>query len=202
MDDSRVFSLLADHVALDFINTLDDRFVPELQIDKLQSYADLLSFAEQSKIVTVTEAASLSRAAKNRNTTTVLRASKESRELLARIFYAVAEGERVAGRDLEALNEGLSQAAKHRVLSEHAGEFAWGWEALDKELGAPLWPVLQAAADLLVSADVNFVRACARESCRWLFLDISKNHSRRWCDMKICGNRAKASRYYALHGRE
>src|SRR5437867_266741 len=42
-------------------------------------------------------------------------------------------------------------------------------------------------------------RACAADTCEWLFLDRTKNRTRRWCDMKICGNRAKARRFRARH---
>ena len=202
MEDSRVFNLSADHVALDFVNTLDDRFAPDVQIEKLASYADLLSFAKQSGILTSAQASSLSKAALKGDAAVALRTSIKFRELLARIFYSVVNGRRVAGRDLDAFNGSLQQATKHRVLWEEGDEFTWRWEDLEKDLEAPIWSVAQQAAELLASPNVKFVRACARESCRWLFLDVSKNHSRRWCDMKLCGNRVKAHRYYVSHGRE
>jgi len=198
----RIFQLSADHVALDFVNTLDDRFVPDVQVEKFESYADVLSFAGQTRTLTAAQVSSLSRLAMNGNPSHALRAGIELREVLARIFYSMVKRQRVAGGDLQDFNERLRQASRHRVLCEQAGHFAWRWEGLDRELEAPLWPVVQQAADLLASPNVKFVRACGRESCRWLFLDTSKNHSRRWCDMKVCGNRVKARRYYALHGRE
>ena len=58
-----------------------------------------------------------------------------------------------------------------------------------------LWPVARSAADLLTSDDLGRVRECAGERCNWLFIDRSKNHSRRWCDMQDCGNVAKVRRY-------
>jgi len=58
------------------------------------------------------------------------------------------------------------------------------------------WLIVRSAADLLTSDKLHDVRACSAEDCRWLFLDISKNHSRRWCDMETCGNQAKARRHY------
>ena len=67
---------------------------------------------------------------------------------------------------------------------------------MDTYLSAPLWPVAHAAANLLVSDQVSRVRMCASDSCDWLFLDLSRNQMRRWCDMKTCGNRVKARRYY------
>jgi predicted RNA-binding Zn ribbon-like protein len=64
-----------------------------------------------------------------------------------------------------------------------------------------LWPIAQSAADLMTSDKRNSVRQCGADDCAWLFLDESRNHSRRWCDMKTCGNRQKARRHYASkHG--
>jgi predicted RNA-binding Zn ribbon-like protein len=59
-----------------------------------------------------------------------------------------------------------------------------------------LWAVARSAADLLISeTTLAHLRECAAETCGWLFLDRSKNGSRRWCDMKVCGNRAKVRRF-------
>jgi predicted RNA-binding Zn ribbon-like protein len=55
----------------------------------------------------------------------------------------------------------------------------------------------QAGCELMTSPDLHRLRACGNETCRWLFLDTSKNRTRRWCDMKICGNRMKARRFHA-----
>jgi predicted RNA-binding Zn ribbon-like protein len=59
-----------------------------------------------------------------------------------------------------------------------------------------LWPIASSAADLLTSERLKKVRLCEAKTCTWLFLDESRNHSRRWCDMKVCGNREKARRHY------
>ena len=62
-----------------------------------------------------------------------------------------------------------------------------------------MWLLAQSAAELLTSASMEQVRACDADTCRWLFLDTSRNHTRRWCDMKVCGNRMKARRFQARH---
>ncbi|HYR09186.1 MAG TPA: CGNR zinc finger domain-containing protein, partial [Longimicrobium sp.] len=81
-----------------------------------------------------------------------------------------------------------------RVRAE-GGEFAWGWEE-GAELDRVLWPVVRDAAELLVSGDLRRVGKCCGDNCDWLYLDTSRNRSRRWCDMQSCGNRAKARRHY------
>jgi predicted RNA-binding Zn ribbon-like protein len=65
-----------------------------------------------------------------------------------------------------------------------------------------LWPVARSAADLLTSQEQSRVRECAASDCGWLFLDLSRNRSRRWCDMETCGNRTKARRHYARSKQE
>jgi predicted RNA-binding Zn ribbon-like protein len=59
-----------------------------------------------------------------------------------------------------------------------------------------LWPIVRSAAELLTSEDLGRVRRCGREGCDWLFVDSSKNRSRRWCSMEMCGSRVKSRRYY------
>jgi predicted RNA-binding Zn ribbon-like protein len=76
------------------------------------------------------------------------------------------------------------------------GGFEWRFDDLG-EFDSVLWSIARAAADLLASDQLPYVRACFSKSCEWFFLDTSKNHHRRWCDMTRCGNRAKVSRFYA-----
>ena len=82
----------------------------------------------------------------------------------------------------------------------------WDGERLEWELtqspasaGLPLWILSLKVAELATSDSMQMLRACGNDECRWLFLDTSKNHTRRWCDMKICGNRMKARRFKAQH---
>jgi predicted RNA-binding Zn ribbon-like protein len=73
---------------------------------------------------------------------------------------------------------------------------AWTWADEAERLDSPLWPIARQAAELLVTEQRRRVHECAADDCRWLFLDTSKNRSRRWCDMKSCGNRAKVRSFY------
>ena len=91
----------------------------------------------------------------------------------------------------------LALAASHYKLTFHFDHFGWEWERPTDNLEQILWPIAQAAADLLDSTHLQRVGICEDETCRWLFYDTSKNHSRRWCDMGDCENRTKARRHYA-----
>jgi predicted RNA-binding Zn ribbon-like protein len=73
-------------------------------------------------------------------------------------------------------------------------QYVWGWDAADA-LDAPLWAVARDAGELLTKGPLERLTECASDTCGWYFLDTTKNHSRRWCDMKGCGNRDKVRRY-------
>jgi predicted RNA-binding Zn ribbon-like protein len=60
-----------------------------------------------------------------------------------------------------------------------------------------LWPLALSAESVFGSDDVDRLRQCGGTACGWLFLDATRNHSRHWCDMADCGNRAKVRRFRA-----
>ena len=189
------FELIADHVALDFVNTVDNRYDPDRRAELLNSYGDLLDFCEQTAVLSSPERQKLNRIGKAA-AERALRSAIELREGLEKVFSAVTEDRTTPAVDLDRLNGFLRAALPHRVLVPVRERLNWRWTGLESEPEGPLWPLAYAAAELLVSPEAAFVRECAAETCRWLFLDLSKNHSRRWCDMKLCGNRSKAKRYY------
>jgi predicted RNA-binding Zn ribbon-like protein len=119
----------------------------------------------------------------------------EIREMLYRLLHCVASASAPASEDLRRLNRALS-AASPRINLDFAGTgFGWRIEAKPTAAGI-LAPVLWSVADILVGPDSARVRECANNRCLWLFLDDSKNGTRRWCSMQACGNRAKAHRHY------
>jgi predicted RNA-binding Zn ribbon-like protein len=115
---------------------------------------------------------------------------------LYRVFFALAHRETPAARDVAALNSALAGAPMRHTLIAVDDGFGWRLEADRRPAASLLAPVLWSAGDLLVSPEVARIRHCANEKCLWLFLDDSKNGSRRWCSMQLCGNRAKAHRHY------
>src|SRR5207245_8489030 len=114
---------------------------------------------------------------------------------LFRIFAAIAAGRRPRPADLTLLNEHVPAAfARGRVAAARA-RFVLEVEPSPDDLLSLLAPIVKSAVDLLSADEVVRVRACAAATCDWLFIDTTKNHTRRWCDMKICGNRAKVQRF-------
>ena len=120
----------------------------------------------------------------------------EVRELIHRLFDAHASEKSPAARDVEALNEALSEAPARTTLKRERGTYAWDVDMRSGTALALLAPVLWTAGDLLAGPRLDRVRRCANPECGWLFLDDSRAGKRRWCSMSACGNRAKARRHY------
>jgi len=192
------FQLIAGHVALDLVNTFDNRFSPAGPDELLSSYDDLLRFASQARLLTGRQASELKGldvpAAERAE---VLRQVKELREAVAAITYAQLDGGDLPASALVTLENYFKQANSHRHLNADRRRPAWSWRGLESQVVAPLWLLAQATADFLLSEKAAQLRCCASETCRWLFVDCSKNRTRRWCDMKVCGNRMKARRFHA-----
>ena len=188
------FELTAGVLCLDFINTLDDR-PSEQPKELINSYLDLLHFGEDTKILDPVQVRNLSESYASALAQRVLKQALALREALFAIFFATMSKSPVPPDALVTLNQCLRVAAGHSQLVESKRHFSWNFvDYLSYE--AVLWPIARSAADLLVSDQLQFVRACASKTCQWFFLDTSKNHRRRWCDMKLCGNRSKARRFY------
>jgi predicted RNA-binding Zn ribbon-like protein len=193
------FQLVAGHVALDLVNTLDNRFVPEGPKELIGTFADLVRFCEESQLLNAGQSRALLPRTGALEAEQAVQVARELRETLAAIFYDQVAGRRPAKSVVGWLNSALEGAWRHRKLQPGKHGFEWVWDDLE-DAHAPVWLLAHAAAELLAGGHPELVRECSTDSCRWLFLDTSKNHSRRWCDMKICGNRVKARRYYARHG--
>ncbi len=195
-----VFDLSGGHLALDFVNTVGGmRGVRPREY--LQAYGDLVTFGRQAGAVPERVASRIAAEARRRpeEAAAALAAAIALREALYRIFLERSEGRRPRSADLDALNAALGRALPHRRVADEDGRIVLGWEEA-AELGAPLWPVVDAAVSLLTSGEATRVRVCGmydEEECSWLFLDRTKGGTRRWCSMKDCGNRAKARRHYA-----
>jgi len=185
------------HPALDFINTLAGLLStgPVPADEHLRSYGDLLTFGVRAGTLPEQTADGLTREARLRpaDASVALDAALELRALLERVFRPLAEGNRPPDDVLRALRKADEVALRQAELVPAATRYAWSWRADTRELEAPLWPLAHGAVELLTSESLERLKGCKR--CRWLFLDVSKNRSRRWCSMEGCGTDEKKERY-------
>ena len=190
------FDLSGGDLCLDFVNTVSDR-VGEPH-DHVQSYSDLLKFVRQAGAMPEEEIEELTAEAARdtRHAVQVTSSALETREALFRIFRSIATDETPGDSDLETLNAVLVQGLAKARLARDGEAYRWSWAGDCSCLERPLWQIAHSAADLLASDRLDRIRLCGSDTCEWLFLDESRNRSRRWCDMATCGNREKARRHY------
>ena len=185
------------NLALDLANTASRRSQPEPQ-DKLHGYEDVVVWGERTGLFDARRARAMRAEARRRPDVAeaVLARTVELRETIYRIFSALGADAEPAAKDVRTLGAYLKEGAALRSLHGGAHGWTWRWEGGEEPLAQHLWPAAWAAAELLTDGDLERVKECDNDACTWLFVDMSKNRSRRWCDMKDCGNRAKARRHY------
>jgi predicted RNA-binding Zn ribbon-like protein len=194
------FDLSGGRLCLDFANTESERQLPTTR-DELETYDDLVAFVHQSGALDDDAAAALRRAALERpgESAEALERARRLRGGIFRVLASRAVDGNVGDPDLASLGDDLARVLARSRLVTRDGGFAWDWSGAADALERPLWPIARSTADLLTSSDLETVKECASPTCTWLFVDTSRNRSRRWCDMKVCGNRAKARRHYERH---
>jgi predicted RNA-binding Zn ribbon-like protein len=190
------FQLVAGHLALDFANTLDYRYDPDRLIDLLPNYQRFLAFCRQSGVITAAQMRKLLGALSESDAQRVLKEVIEFREALYFLILSAVQGRRPSESHLRALNRIFSEARALDEVVWHERRFDRRFRDITERPDGPLRQVVDAAVGLITSSDIDNVRECTEKTCRWLFLDRSRNHSRRWCDMQLCGNRSKAKRFY------
>jgi predicted RNA-binding Zn ribbon-like protein len=191
-------NLEEQYLCLDFCNTVNWRGGEE-RSDALANYADLVHWSQEVASISPEEARALERAGESRpdEAALVLNRAIELRETIYRMFSNRTREASVSPEDLQQFNAFLSVAVSHaKLVQTAAGGLDWGWNDDSGSLDCVLWPVVRSAADLLASEESKRVGECANAACAALFYDTSRNHSRHWCSLGSCGNRAKARRHY------
>lgn len=185
--------------------------------DVLDSPTRFVAWVRKAGLLEADEARRLRSAARDdpRAIRGLLHETRELRALLHRIFTPVAEDELPGARELRSLEQTLADTDQRLALLPDAdGTFGWRWNGREEssltETAADgleaaairriVGGIARSAADLLATGELERVKICDAHDCGWFFVDVSRNKSRRWCDMAGCGNRAKAQRYRERHG--
>lgn len=189
------FEFVGGSVALDFANTLGGTHTAPTH-EHLVEHKDLVEFGRSAGTITQLQARRLNEEAGRQpaRAAVVLRRAITLREAIWRVFDAFAKNARAEPRDLAMIHEEELAALRHARFEQSASGVDYGWSD-ELLLDRPLWTISRSAADLLRSKELARVRECGSETCEWLFIDKSRNHSRRWCDMNDCGNAAKVRRF-------
>jgi predicted RNA-binding Zn ribbon-like protein len=189
------FEWVGGDPALDFHNTVSWGRAGQVE-ERLRSFADVLAWGQAAGLVAHPRTL-IARTRENpAQAARALSRALGLRATLHAVFTAIAEGRASEPSELRSLNRSLAGSLPSLRVAKRPKGFAWTW-ADTSALDALLGPVAWSAARLLTSDEAARVGRCANESCGWLFVDRSRRHNRRWCEMSECGSRAKARRYYA-----
>ena len=185
-------ALVAGELALDFANTSSGRGSPHLQ-DHLREPGHVLIWARHAKalsdhdLAAAQELISKSRKLARRLLDTAL----ELRETIYQIGKSLAERRPPEERDRALLAARHAEFLSRARLTPHDGGFVWSWDVRKGPVEAVLGPISFSALTLLTQQDLSRIKQCEGDHCGWLFFDTTKNKRRRWCEMQVCGNRAK-----------
>jgi predicted RNA-binding Zn ribbon-like protein len=186
-------SLLGNSLALDFVNTVDWRLDPQRAEDLLTDEEVLLHWGGRMGLLSP---ADVQDATPDGRASPLLPRALDLREALYSIFSALAGEMEPATSDLDVLREAFAEGvARARLGLGEDGTFRWSW-AETNPAERVRWAVAASAVELLSSGDLARIKQCRDEGCGWVFVDLSKNISRRWCSMQGCGARAKMRRQY------
>ena len=189
------FVFIGNHRALDFVNTeVATEGVPRDLLTDLGSLTDWL--VQAGAVDRGTARRALDRWKGKRAGTTLLPQARALRSSLRRLAEAAAEGRPVPRPIVDSINRFLARGAGVTRIVPGGRGFTTRHALRVEEPADLLVPLAESAADLLCHADLRRIRRCAHPRCILYFLDGTKNGTRRWCDMRTCGNRANAAAYY------
>ncbi len=186
------YKLIGGALSLDFVNTVSFP-ASDQPHDWLDRAENFLVWAGASGLLVESDLADwtqrLTRAASE--VEPAMARVRRTRAVLADVLQPVVRGEEVPADSGRRFNALFRDTIGHRSIGW--SDLSWGWDDA-RTLDDVLRPVVLDAALLLTEGDRERLRHCP--GCDWLFYDVTRNRSRRWCDMQDCGSRAKSRRYY------
>lgn len=190
---------IGGHPALDFANTAGWHASDE-RLEHLTSYQEWLDWIRHCDLPSLPLTQLATEAGRHPGRAEKALAEIISRrELIYRIFAAIARGGKPKPDDLAALHRARVLALDAAEPWWQAGHMSLAWTDPPAPLLAPLHPLTLAACDLVGSPQIERLRQCGNHPCGWLFLDQTKNGSRRWCSSAECGNATRVRRFRLRH---
>ena len=184
--------LVGGELAWDFTNTTSARGSPARQ-EHLRGFDRLMQWVEHARVMPPADCgyAHAALAGHPRRAQRIFERAIEMRELIWTIGTALAEQRPVAGKLLASLSAAHATNLGHAEIKMRYGSHIWVWDPRRDIAAAILGPITLSALTLLMEKDLLRTKRCAGQECGWLFFDTTKNNRRRWCEMRVCGNRAK-----------
>jgi predicted RNA-binding Zn ribbon-like protein len=185
--------LVAGALALDFTNTSSGRGSPTHQ-EHLRDFETLVQWIEHARVVTPADCTYLRDAAARepKRATAIFRRALAVRELIWQIGEALADRRPIPPAWLAELTAAHAKNLPFAEMKWRDDLFIWTWDPRKDIEAAILGPITLSALSLLMEKDVLRTKRCEGKECGWLFYDVTRNRRRRWCEMRVCGERAKA----------
>ncbi len=180
----------------DFTNTISNRNDPDY-FDYLTKYDDFVEWINKIKLLPKGKMDAIAAFSKShtRKSADTLRQIIEVREVVFKLFSSLAQQQKADRETVDAFNGFFSEALSNMRVEVGRKEVATSFFVSEKTiLKEPLYILVKNAFDILSTQSFDRIKECP--TCRWLFLDTTKNGKRRWCNMQVCGSNDKARRYY------
>jgi predicted RNA-binding Zn ribbon-like protein len=195
MFETEKFSLIANNLFLDFVNTQKMRD-GEL-FETLQTFADFAAWTVAVNLLELNEARVLfEKWRDNVSTAAFLSETVKFRNMLRQTAEKIAAGREISPAAVAAINARLKKPSGFTEIAKGEDGFEKRFRLDLSEPDKLLRPIAEAAADFLCYANFDLLRKCESAACVLYFYDTTKNHRRRWCSMSGCGNKAKAAAFY------
>lgn len=175
--------LVGGNIALNFANTESGRNGPQ-HLNHIQSAADIVTWARHAEVID--EAVAVGESDSH-----LFSEACDLRQAIYEVNSALAARKIPSAKFTQSLAKAHGKTLRSATLTARDGKYLWTWEQTEELADAILGPIAQAAISLLTTHDHARIKQCQGNQCGWLFYDSTKNNSRRWCDMSVCGNRSK-----------
>lgn len=176
------FYVVGNNLALDFVNSITSDLTPKSLVD----------WAVAVNLIDTAKAKGLLLRWDETNLAEISEFRKDLREAVINL----SDGGEIKQRELSLINRVLRQSSGYSELLQTPEGFAKKFEIDLSEPKKILVPIAESIADLLCYGNLDYLRNCENPPCFLYFYDTTKNHKRRWCSMAVCGNRAKAAKFY------
>lgn len=189
------FPFVGEHPCIDFVNT--QVTLPKGSCDPLDSFDDLLNWLRDANLLSADELSqALARLPSKVAAERLLKRARHLRAVLYELLNGITQQRRVPDNVIQVINALLHKKTGYSHLVRTGRRYIRQFQHVILRPEQLLIPVAEAAADLIAQGDWSRIKKCENPPCTLYFYDTSKNHTRRWCSMAVCGNRMKAQAHY------
>ena len=188
------FLFVGNHPCLDFINT--QMIVKGNPTDLLGGCEDLVAWLVQAHMVDKVQAAVVMTQWGHEDQEQLFEQGVMFRRTLRDMVARIVARKSIAGSAIASINHILSRCPGYPQLVYKKGGYTRQFQSQAVQKDGLLAPLAEAASDLLCSGKWSLVKKCGNPACILYFYDTTKNHTRNWCIMQLCGNRKKVAAHY------